>query len=129
VISERELQKAGIELLHRFGYLVAHFRPAQVRQGRWVTPVDADGAGFPDVVAIKGERLLAIELKVGRNKPTDAQHLWLERFRAVPGCRSLIITEKNMDFLERVAKGGESDGSQEASSEGAGQEEGQPEAA
>lgn len=51
-ISEAELQSAVIELARTLGYRVAHFRAARTAQG-WRTPVEADGAGFPDLV--KGE--------------------------------------------------------------------------
>ena len=80
-ISESELQKAVIKEAHRRGYRVAHFRPAQVRPGRYVTPVDADGAGWPDLVLVRGERLIFAELKALYKKPTEEQEAWLQALR------------------------------------------------
>lgn len=63
------------------GWLCHHSRPAQNRRGRWLTPLAGD-AGLPDVLAVRGPRLLGIELKVGRRKPTPAQSLWLSALAA-----------------------------------------------
>lgn len=42
-------------------------------------------AGFPDTVLVKGNSLIFAELKVGRNKPTRAQHEWLSALTGVCG--------------------------------------------
>ena len=47
------------------GGRVAHFRPPRTVHG-WRTAVAADGAGFPDLVMVRGSRLLAAELKSER---------------------------------------------------------------
>ena len=74
-ISEAELQKAVIAAARAQGWRVAHFRPAQVRPGRYVTPVDADGAGFPDLVLCRGDRLVFAELKAqGRLRYIGVTH-------------------------------------------------------
>lgn len=51
-MSEDDLKRTVIDMCHTLGLLVAHFRPAQIRPGVWVTPVEADGAGFPDCVIV-----------------------------------------------------------------------------
>jgi hypothetical protein len=38
--------------------------------------------GFPDVVLARAPRLIVAELKVGDNRPTEAQEEWLAAFRA-----------------------------------------------
>jgi hypothetical protein len=38
--------------------------------------------GFPDLVMLRGLRLLVAELKVGRNRLTRDQAVWLAAFRA-----------------------------------------------
>ena len=80
-ISEGELQKAVIAAARARGFRVAHFRAAQVRPGRYVTPVDADGAGFPDLVLCRGERLIFAELKAMYKKPRPEQEAWLQALR------------------------------------------------
>lgn len=83
---EYEFQKAVIELARLRGWLCAHFRAVPVRDksGRVYhqTPVDADGAGFPDLILLRRERMIAAELKCGSNKPSPEQEKWLSAFHA-----------------------------------------------
>jgi hypothetical protein len=78
-VTEADFQKVVIDLAHIFGWKVAHFRPAKTSKG-WRTPVAADGAGFPDLVMARGGDLIAVELKVGKNRTTRQQDDWLDRF-------------------------------------------------
>lgn len=75
-MTESQLQAAVIDLCRRLGYLVAHFRPATLG-GRWVTPVQGDGAGFPDLVVAGRGRVLFVELKAAKGRVSDAQTAWL----------------------------------------------------
>lgn len=83
-ISEAAFQEQVIDLAHELGWRVAHFRRVRVlrKDGTFYhqTPVAADGAGFPDLLLTRLERIAVIELKVGRNKPTDEQLAWLAAF-------------------------------------------------
>jgi hypothetical protein len=76
-LSEKEFTTLVIDFAHKHGWRVAHFRPAMTKGGRWVTAVQGDGKGFPDLVLVRGHVLLFAELKVGRNKCTDEQEDWL----------------------------------------------------
>lgn len=80
-MTERELQAAIIDLAHSFGWFVAAFRPAQTQRGNWVTPVQGDGAGWPDLVLVHpGEgTILYRELKVGKGKLDPRQEVWQGR--------------------------------------------------
>ena len=79
-VTETQFQTQVIELAHVLGYRVAHFRPAQTSRG-WRTPVQADCKGFPDLILCKPGRLLAVELKAEKKKPSAEQEAWLEWFR------------------------------------------------
>jgi hypothetical protein len=81
-VTERELQKGVIDCARLFGWRVAHFRPAQTARG-WRTPVEADGAGFPDLVLVRDGRLIFAELKSGTGKLGDAQQVWLDALELV----------------------------------------------
>ena len=59
-MSESALQDNVIELAHVLNYVVAHFRPARTAHG-WVTPVSADGKGFPDLVLVGRGRVVFVE--------------------------------------------------------------------
>lgn len=75
--TEAQFQAAVIRLAHLRGWHVAHFCPAMNTRGRWMTPVHADGAGFPDLVIAKaGHAPIFAELKSARGRLTPAQVEW-----------------------------------------------------
>ncbi len=79
-LLETEFQQEVIEYAQGNGFIVAHFRPARIlRDGIevWVTPVAADGKGFMDLVFARSGTMIAAELKVYPNKPTEEQEKWI----------------------------------------------------
>lgn len=78
--TEQMLTNYVIELCRELGWLVVHFRPARTEKG-WVTPVQGDGKGWPDICALKGGRIVVAELKAGRGKTTPEQEMWLDAWR------------------------------------------------
>lgn len=70
------------------GWLWVHQRPARTRHG-WVTAMSGS-PGFPDYLALRDARCLAIELKsdVGRVRAEQAH--WLDAFAAVPGIEAYV---------------------------------------
>lgn len=80
-MSESQLQRAVISLAQMRGWRVAHFRNAQMPNGRWLTPVQADGKGFPDLVMVRGGRIVVAELKAKWRKASPEQDVWLEDFK------------------------------------------------
>jgi Holliday junction resolvase len=71
-MTEREWQAQVTELLTRHGWLCYH---------TW-NPIHSP-AGFPDIVAVRDNRILAIELKVGGRQPTPKQREWLRALEGV----------------------------------------------
>lgn len=78
-MTERELQVAVLEVAALTGWLRAHFRPALTARG-WRTPVEAEGAGFPDLVLVR-ERVVWAELKGPRGKLSLEQAAWIQSLR------------------------------------------------
>ena len=98
-MTEKELTAAVIEMAQRFGWLVHHDRPARFRDGSYATHILGD-KGFPDLVLARGETVWFVELKVGRNKPTETQERWLDTLPF-----SDVWTEKDWpDGIERVLR-------------------------
>lgn len=95
---ERDFQGAVIEAARLSGWRVAHFRPARTRHG-WRTPVAADGAGFPDLLLVRGAQLVAAELKSARGKVTPEQADWLD---ALDGAGVAVYVWKPADWDEVV---------------------------
>jgi hypothetical protein len=80
-IQEADFQRAVIDIAHVFGWSVAHFRAARTSRG-WRTPVEGDGAGWPDLMLLRRDRFLVAELKAEGGHLRPAQAAWLDRFRA-----------------------------------------------
>lgn len=77
-MTESEFQSQVIEIARLRGWKVAHFRPAQIRPGRWATPIQGD-AGFPDLVLARpsdGDLIFA-ELKKEKGRLSAGQVAWV----------------------------------------------------
>ena len=75
-MTEGELKNTVIAMCRALHLLVAHFRPGKTEKG-WRTPVEGDGAGFPDCVIVGPGGLLFVELKADGKYPTVQQRTWL----------------------------------------------------
>ena len=75
--EEADFQKACIDAAHIYGWIVAHFRPARTATG-WRTAVQADGAGFPDLVLVhhRQKRVLFVEVKAQAKYLSLDQKMW-----------------------------------------------------
>ena len=102
--SEADFLAQVIDLAHLYGWRVAHFRAGMTRTGRWLTPVQGDGAGFPDLLMTRGHRALALELKVGYRKATETQLDWLNALGHVPGIEAHVVHPKDWELIERMVK-------------------------
>lgn len=81
-ITEAAFQQQVLDLAALGGWRVAHFRPAQTARG-WRTAVAADGAGFPDLVLVRGPELIFAELKTEKGRLRAEQEAWLSDLQAV----------------------------------------------
>lgn len=63
-------------MAHLYGWRVAHFKTARTMKGAYVTPVAGDGAGFPDLVLTRKQRLAFAELKKDGNYLRPKQRQW-----------------------------------------------------
>lgn len=66
-----------------------HVRSSRGRGGKWATTTST--MGWPDLVAVRGPHLVAIELKTDAGVATDDQLLWLRRFSRVVGGRAWLV--------------------------------------
>lgn len=76
-MSEDQLLTNVLDAAKKLKLRTAHFRPAQTKSGRWVTPVQGDGAGWPDLVIVGPGGSLLRELKAEGKYPTPEQKVWL----------------------------------------------------
>jgi hypothetical protein len=103
-VTEREFQRAVVELARLMGWRVHHTRPALTRRGRWLTPIQGD-AGFPDLVLCRPPRLILAELKRVGARPTPQQQAWLDALASCAGVECYLWTladwEAIIDTLRR----------------------------
>ncbi|HEU5110122.1 MAG TPA: VRR-NUC domain-containing protein, partial [Micromonosporaceae bacterium] len=66
-----------LDAAKRLKLRTAHFRPAMTQTGRWVTPVQGDGKGFPDLVIVGPSGSLLRELKSATGSLSAEQREWL----------------------------------------------------
>jgi len=60
--------------------------------------------GLPDLLMVRGGRLVFAELKVGGNKATAEQQRWLDELRAVPGVAAHLWRPSDWDEIEEVLR-------------------------
>jgi hypothetical protein len=73
-LSESQFQGQVQELALLYGWQFMHIRPGLNQRGTWRTPISgALGAGWPDLVLIRGNRMIFAELKSEKGKLTAAQ--------------------------------------------------------
>lgn len=108
-MSEAAFQALVIELAQHRGWIVAHFRPGIVG-GRHMTPVAADGAGFPDLcMAHARHGVIFAELKAARGRLTVEQQLWQGVLTAAPGVQHHVwrADRTPLPDIDRVLTGRE----------------------
>jgi len=94
---EKEFMQAVLDLARRLGWMAYH---------TW-NSVHSE-PGFPDIVAIRGERLVVIECKRGRGRVTDDQERWLRAFDGVCAHVEAYVARSTdgveFDEIERVLR-------------------------
>ena len=60
--------------------------------------------GWPDVVALRGTRIVAAELKAQRGRVTDAQTDWIAAFNMLDGGEGHLWWPQDIDEITRVLR-------------------------
>ncbi len=102
-ISEAAFQRQVLAYARLHRWLSAHFRPALTKSGKWITAVQGDGAGFPDLVLVK-DRVIFVELKAERGQLTDAQNLWFVWLKCA-GAEVYLWRPSDWPEIERILGG------------------------
>lgn len=102
-ITENQFLKQVLQLAKLRGWRTCHFRPAMNKRGQWMTAVQGDGAGWPDIILVRPPRILAVELKVGKNKTTPEQDVWLEQLSKC-GIYAAVWRPEMWETIETILK-------------------------
>lgn len=97
--NEADFQAALVKAAKQLGWLVYHTRFS----------IDSE-PGFPDLIMVRGERLIAAELKGPRGIVSPEQQAWLDKLGQVPGVEAYLWKPQQWDeivvALERGTRGG-----------------------
>lgn len=78
-VKEEDFQQQVIDYGHKLGWSAAHFRSVRVQRDDgtcyYITPVQADGKGFPDLVLVR-ERVVYAEVKAQKRRRSPDQVSW-----------------------------------------------------
>ncbi len=96
-MTENELLVAVTDALDLFRWTWFHDRRTDRAQ-------HMGDAGVPDILAIKGTRLLAWELKSAKGKVTPEQQLWLNAWQDV-GADARVVRPADLDDVLEVLRG------------------------
>lgn len=83
-MKEKDFQRFVFEQLRLGGWRFAHFGNSvkYVRKGDgYLVIPDKDSRGFPDIIAVKGERIIALELKGTTTRIRPEQLEWIADLR------------------------------------------------
>lgn len=101
-MNHKEFQAKVIELAHSLGWAHLHVRRAQRGDGVWTTATNL--SGWPDLLFWAPARgFVAIELKVGRDKPRPAQLAVLSSLEAA-GARTMVAYPNQMDEIANLLR-------------------------
>lgn len=93
-VTEKRWQAQVVELLKACGWAVYHTYDSR-----------RSPAGFPDIVAIRGRRLLALELKTLAGEATPEQLAWLRAFEGVEAVDAAVLRPSNdLSALEELVR-------------------------
>ena len=110
-VSERSFQSAVIDLARRLGWLVGHHHDSRRQIGPGKHVGDRDAAGVPDLILVRGNRIVLAELKADGGRLRPAQKTWLDALRAVEADAAgrvlvRVWTPSSWDEIERLLMGG-----------------------
>jgi VRR-NUC domain len=98
-ISETAYRNTIVAAARLHGWLVHHCRPAQDRRGQWATHIQGD-PGFPDLILVRGGRMLCLEVKAEKGKATAAQEAWIGAMRRVPGAVAEVVRPSTWSWVQ-----------------------------
>lgn len=76
------IQDALVDVAHLHGYRAFHQRPGQAQSGAWVSAVQYDGKGFPDLVLAGPPGVHFVEVKGDGDRLRPDQAEWIVALRA-----------------------------------------------
>lgn len=92
-VTEEDFLGHVTQLAHVFGWLPYHTRDSR-----------RSAAGFPDLVLVRGDRLIFAELKTITGKVSNAQETWIARLRETP-VEVYVWRPNDIDEVTEILRG------------------------
>lgn len=86
--SEKEFQSWIIDTAKRREWKYSHTYRALMQDGQWRTTC---ANGFPDLLLIRGDRMVVFEVKSKTGRVEPDQEKWLDAFGGLPCCESWVV--------------------------------------
>lgn len=101
--GEAVIQQLGQSLATLYGWKWIHISDARRVNKHGTAYGDRNVAGFPDLLCIRGERMVVIEFKRAGQKPRANQDDWLALFKAA-GAEAYVMEVGDDDWLDEVLR-------------------------
>lgn len=109
--SEAVFQASVEQLATTLGWEWMHIRPGMNERGRYRTPISGTlGAGWPDLVLVKADRLIFAECKSQKGKLTGRQ-VWVLNTLEATGHEVFCWRPSDWDDIVKILQRGPFDGS------------------
>lgn len=92
-VREKDWQQVILDAARLLGWLCFHTFDAR-----------RSSPGFPDLMCVRGGRLLAIECKTERGRLGPWQETWLDELKDVPGVVAMVARPSDWPDVERALK-------------------------
>lgn len=103
-LRETDWQAQVVDLAHMLGWQHLHVRRSIGKGRQWQTTTNRKG--WPDLFCWHPRHgFVALELKVGRNQPTDEQLEVLAELEAA-GARTMVAFPEDLDAVHALLAGG-----------------------
>jgi hypothetical protein len=100
-VTEIEFQKSVTDALNLFRWRWCHFRPARTSQG-WRTAISGD-AGYPDITAVRGDRIPPPPPPPEAGRLTQEQANWCAAIGTAGGSVH-VVRPSDWDLLEELIR-------------------------
>lgn len=100
-ITEKAFTNDVVKLAKTLGYLVHHSRPAWVRNGRMVTPLQGS-SGLPDLIMVRAPRVIFAELKREAVRELEGEQMrWALNLQGCP-VEYYVWRPSDMEIVGRI---------------------------
>ena len=79
-VLEKDFAKQVEGVLNLFGWLWKHDLPAVRQSGHWSTAYKG-ASGFPDYIAVRGDRVVCAEIKNEKGRVSKDQKIWIDALK------------------------------------------------